>query len=121
MSVFLFSLGQMFDYWFVWCVCVCTCVCACVEASSCVSPRESSCQAELWGCSSIQSSNNNEPLTMLDRAQSLSSPVAMLSSLCKSLGDLFPVSLFKYLLDVCIYAHTQVSCMLCCWYINSSY
>lgn len=71
------------------CVHVYMCMRVCVEASSCVSPRESSCQAELWGCSSIQSSNNNEPLTMLDRAQSLSSPVAMLSSLCKSLRDLF--------------------------------
>lgn len=80
----------------------------------CVSPRESSCQAELWVCSSIQSSNNNEPLTMLDRAQSLSRPVAMLSSPRRSLWDLFSVSLFQYMADVCIYAHLQVFCMSCC-------
>lgn len=60
-------------------------MCVCVVASVCVS-RERSCQAELWGCSSIQPSNNNEPLTMLDRAHRLSSPVAIaVVIVCKSL------------------------------------
>lgn len=115
---FFFPLGQMFDYRFGWRVRACVHVheCVCLEAGlcMCVSPRESSCQAELWVCSSIQPSNNNEPLTMLDRAQSLSSPVAMLSSLCKSLWDLFPARLFKSVPDVCIYAHIQVFCTSRC-------
>lgn len=55
------------------------CVCVCVS-------RERSCQAELWGCSSIQPSNNNEPPTMLDRAHRLSALVAVaVVNVCRSL------------------------------------
>lgn len=74
----------------------------------CVVLREGSCQAELWGCSSIQPSNNNEPLTTLDRAQSPSSPVAItVVIVCKCLYDLFYICAFRH---TCICLVLSVFC-----------
>ncbi len=82
----------------------------CVEASVCVS-RERSCQAELWGCSSIQPSNNNEPLTMLDRAHRLSSPVAIaVVIVCKSLDACVSLSAYLYT----VFAHMCFYALLVC-------
>lgn len=73
---FFSPIGRhLITHLYVLCVCVCVCSCACAEVSAYIS-RERSCQAELRDCSTIQPSNNNEPLTLFDRGHRLSSPVA---------------------------------------------
>lgn len=108
------------DIWLpicMFCVCVCVCSCACAEVSAYIS-RERSCQAELRDCSTIQPSNNNEPLTLFDRGHRLSSPVATVVNVWKAPDALWCKYISTY---VCIHVHNTL-CLTgsVLWYNPSS-